>query len=130
MMSLKNKRIQKQPKKGDFIFSYILNNYGIMAGIIIAAVLTGLVIIIFGSATKQKNELGMVMGVGCGMILMLNIVMNLLGSIGVLPPVSSFLPFFSVGRSNTILSYALVGVVMSIYRYKDIYPKSVAEKVR
>ena len=114
----------------DFIFSYILNNYGIMAGIIIAAVLTGLVIIIFGSATKQKNELGMVMGVGCGMILMLNILINLLGSIGVLPPVSSFLPFFSVGRSNIILSYALVGVVMSIYRYKDIYPKSVAEKVR
>ena len=101
-----------------------------MAGIIIAAVLTGLVIIIFGSATKQKNELGMVMGVGCGMILMLNILINLLGSIGVLPPVSSFLPFFSVGRSNIILSYALVGVVMSIYRYKDIYPSSVVEKVR
>ena len=94
------------------------------------AVLIGLVILIFGAVTKQKNELGMVMGLGCGMILMLNILINLLGSIGVLPPVSSFLPFFSVGRSNIILSYALVGVVMSIYRYKAIHPSSVVEKVR
>ena len=35
------------------------------------------------------------------------------------------LPFFSVGRSNMVLCYALVGFVMSIYRYKDVYPRHV-----
>ena len=40
-----------------------------------------------------------------------------------IPPASSFLPFLSIGRSNILLCYALVGIIMSIYRYKDVYPK-------
>ena len=109
----------------DYVFSYILNSYGLIAGIAIFAILATLVVFIFGAAIKQKNELGMVMGFGCGMILLLNVVINVLCSVGILPPASSFLPFFSVGRSNILLCYALVGIMMSIYRYKDVYPKSI-----
>lgn len=106
----------------DYVFSYILNSYGSIAGILVAAVLAALVMFIFGAAVKQKNELGMVMGLGCGMIFLLNVLVNLLGSLGLIPPVSSFLPFLSIGRSNILLCYALVGIIMSIYRYKDVYP--------
>lgn len=109
----------------DYVFSYILNSYGLIAGIAIFAILATLVVFVFGAAIKQKNELGMVMGFGCGMILLLNVVINVLCSVGILPPASSFLPFFSVGRSNILLCYALVGIMMSIYRYKDVYPKSI-----
>ena len=80
---------------------------------------------IFGASIKQKNELGMVMGFGCGMIILLNILLNLLGALGIIPPASSFLPFLSIGRSNILLCYALVGIIMSIYRYKDVYPKKI-----
>jgi len=107
----------------DYIFSYILNSYGILFGLMVVAVLAVLVMFIFGTSIKQKNELGLVMGFGCGMIFLLNIVINVLGAIGLLPPASSFLPFFSVGGSNIVLCYALIGIVMSIYRYKDVYPK-------
>lgn len=109
----------------DYIFSYILNSYGLIAGIVVLAVLATFVVFIFGTAIKQKNELGMVMGFGCGMIFLLNVVINILCSVGILPPASSFLPFFSVGRSNILLCYALAGIMMSIYRYKDVYPKSI-----
>lgn len=107
----------------DYIFSYILNSYGSIVGIVVVAVLTALVMFIFGASIKQKNELGMVMGFGCGMIILLNILVNLLGALGIIPPVPSFLPFLSIGRSNILLCYALVGIIMSIYRYKDVYPK-------
>ena len=103
----------------DYIFSYILNSYGSIAGIVVVAVLAALVMFIFGASIKQKNELGMVMGFGCGMIILLNILLNLLGALGIIPPASSFLPFLSIGRSNILLCYALVGIIMSIYRYKD-----------
>ena len=106
----------------DYIFSYILNSYGSIAGIVVVAVLAVLVMFIFGASIKQKNELGMVMGFGCGMIILLNILLNLLGALGIIPPASSFLPFLSIGRSNILLCYALVGIIMSIYRYKDVYP--------
>ena len=109
----------------DYIFYYILNSYGSIAGIVVVAVLAALVMFIFGASIKQKNELGMVMGFGCGMIILLNILLNLLGALGIIPPASSFLPFLSIGRSNILLCYALVGIIMSIYRYKDVYPKKI-----
>ena len=109
----------------DYIFSYILNSYGSIAGILVVAVLAVLVMFIFGAAIKQKNELGMVMGFGCGMLLLLNIVANISGALGLIPPAASFLPFLSVGRSNILLCYGLVGMILSIYRYKDVYPKKI-----
>lgn len=110
---------------GDYVFAYILNSYGLLAGIVVVAVLATLVVFVFGIAIQQKNELGMIMGFGCGMILLLNIVINVLCAVGILPPAASFLPFLSAGRDNIFLCYALVGVMMSIYRYKDVYPKSI-----
>ena len=109
----------------DYIFSYIINSYGSMAGMLVIGMLAALVVFVFAAAVNQKNELGTVMGIGCGMVLLLNIVLNLMGSLGMIPPESSFLPFFSVGRSNMVLCYALVGFVMSIYRYKEVYPRHV-----
>lgn len=109
----------------DYIFSYILNSYGSIAGIMIVAALAVLILYIFSVCLKQKNELGLVMGFGCGMIILLNTVINLLGTVGVIPPAASFLPFLSAGRGNIVLCYALVGIIISIYRYKDVYPKHV-----
>lgn len=109
----------------DYIFSYIINSYGSMGGMLVAGILAVLVGFVFSSAWNQKNEMGTVMGIGCGMVLLLNIGLNLFGSLGWIPPASSFLPFFSVGRSNMVLCYALVGFVMSIYRYKEVYPRHV-----
>lgn len=109
----------------DYIFSYILNSYGLIAGAVVVAALATFVMFLFGASIKQKNELGLTMGVGCGMVLLLNIIINLLVTVGAIPTVSSFLPFLSIGRDNIILCYALVGIIMSIYRYKEVYPKHV-----
>ena len=109
----------------DYIFSYILNSYGKLAGIFIIAALAVLIVFVFSASVKQKNELGLVMGFGCGMVLLLNASINILSTIGVLPPTTSFLPFLSAGNSNLLLCYALVGIILSIYRYKDVYPKHV-----
>lgn len=107
---------------GDYIFTYVISTYGVVAGLLIVMVLSALILSIFYAAFKQKNQLGLVMGVGCGSLLMVNMGINLLGAIGAIPPASSFLPFFSQGRDNVLLGYALVGITMSIYRYKDVYP--------
>lgn len=113
----------------DYIFSYVLNTYGIIAGILLVVVLAALVVNIFSTAINQKNQLGCVMGCGCGMIFLMNIIINLLSCLGAIPPTSSFLPFFSKGGSNIILSYALAGIALSIYRYKSVYPQHVSTKL-
>lgn len=113
----------------DYVFTYIVNSYGIIAGTLIVALLATLILFMFSAVIKQKNELGLVMGTGCGMVVLLNTIINILSCIGFIPPVSSFLPFFSSGDSNMILSYVLVGFIISIYRYKDVYLKNVDGKV-
>jgi len=107
------------------VFIYIINSYGSVAGILVIAVLALLVVSVFAASARQKNELGQVMGFGCGMVLFLNITVNLFSAIGVIPPTSTFLPFFSVGRGNMVMCDALIGMIMSIYRYRDVYPRHI-----
>ena len=35
----------------------------------------------------------------------------------------SFMPFFSAGGSNIVLAYIFLGIILSIYKYKDAYPQ-------
>ena len=107
----------------DYIFTYVLNTYGSIAGILIIAVMAALIACIMASLLNQKNELGLTMGTGCVMLLALNTIINILSSIGIIPPAASFVPFLSAGGSNIILCYAMVGIILSIYRYKNVYPR-------
>lgn len=108
-----------------FILSYMFSTYGLLMGILICCVLAALIIMIFAISFKQKNQLGMCMGCGCGMIILLNVVINVGENIGILPITQTFLPFFSTGGSNIVVCYILMGIILSIYRHKNIYTKNV-----
>ena len=108
-----------------YIFSFILHNYGVLAGIILGGILVAMIALIFRISFKQKNQLAMCMGCGCGMVLALNIVINIAENIGLFPVTETFLPFYSRGGSGIIVCYVLLGIILSIYRYKNIYPTHV-----
>ena len=110
------------------ILIYLSSTYGIMAATLICCVLAALVIKVFYVSLKQKNQLGMVMGCGSGMVFFVNIVLNILENTGLFPSTWTFLPFFSAGGSNLVVCYALMGIILSIHRYKSIYPKHVNTK--
>lgn len=105
-----------------FVFNYITSSYGIVLGVFVCAVLALLITKIFMISLKQKNQLGMMMGCGCGTVLLINAAINILQNIGLLPLSQSFLPFFSYGGSFIVVSYVMIGIVLSIYRYKNIFP--------
>lgn len=79
---------------------------------------------------KQKNQLGMMMGCGCGMIFLVSFLINVLENLGPFPPTTTFLPFLSAGGSYIIVSYGLIGIILSIYRYKNVYPQNVKVKMQ
>ena len=112
-----------------YVFSYILHQYGILAGIVLCCALAILIAMIFRISFKQKNQLAMCMGCGCGMILGLNAVINIAENIGLLPVTETFFPFFSNGRISVLVCYVLMGIILSIYRYKNIYPAQVDTKL-
>lgn len=104
-----------------FILAYLTGTYGYIICAAVCAVLVLLIVAIFLIVFRQKNQLGMMMGFGSGMILFTNIAINLLENFGILPTSQTFLPFFSKGGSCMYVCYILMGVILSVYRYKDVY---------
>lgn len=109
----------------DYLLVYLSSMYGMIAAVLLCCVLAVLIFAVFNTAMKQKNQLGMMMGCGCGMIFFVSFLINVLENLGALPPTATFLPFLSAGGSYIIVSYGLMGIVLSIYRYKNVYPQHV-----
>ena len=111
-----------------FILAYLTGTYGYIICTAVCAVLVLLIVAIFSIVFRQKNQLGMMMGFGSGMILFTNIAINLLENFGILPTSQTFLPFFSKGGSCMYVCYILMGVILSVYRYKDVYSVHLPKK--
>ena len=103
-----------------FCFTYFAASYGKIVGVGICTLLLLLVCAALFACTRQKNQLGMMMGVASTMILGINTSVNLLENAGVLLITQTFLPFFSAGGSSILVSYILVGMILSVYRYRNL----------
>ncbi|WP_051204775.1 FtsW/RodA/SpoVE family cell cycle protein [Butyrivibrio sp. VCD2006] len=114
----------------DYILTYITSTWGIVAVLAVIAAVGGLIVAGFIASSKTKNQLGMVMGSGCMMALLVSAVVNMGAAFGVIPFVSSFFPFISAGGSNLLVSYAFLGIIMSIYKYKTAYPQHMDIDIR
>lgn len=55
---------------------------------------------------------------------------NILVNLGLFPAVNTFLPFLPKGNSYLLVSYVLLGLILSVNRYKDILSEKVCRKVR
>lgn len=112
----------------DYYSSYILaflgNNYGTIISVLICALLLIISLKIFRISLCQKNQLGMIMGCGCGLVFFGSILLNILENVGWFLATQTFLPFISYGGTGVMVSYILLGIVLSIYRYKTILPIS------
>lgn len=107
--------------------SYILTSitayYGMLAAAVVLAVLLYLILRIFKISGRQGNQLGMMMGYGCGLVFLVLVVSNGMLGIGIRMFSCGDLPFISASGGEKVLSYILAGIVLSIYRYKNILPK-------
>lgn len=112
----------------DYIITFLFTSWGIIPGI---AVLTGygfLLFRIFRTSLHQSNCLGMIVGLGCSLALADQILCYMAANFGyiLLDPLS--LPFLSYGFHTTVLTYILMGILLSIYRYKDVIPEQKLRK--
>lgn len=111
----------------EYVFIQLLSSFGILAGMIVVLLLALLIVKVFHISMKQKNQLGMMIGVGCGLVFLVQILEYVLMNLGIGLQSTVFLPFFSYGDLSVVVFYVLMGLVLSIYRYKDI-PRKTGEK--
>lgn len=110
-----------------YMLTYALSFYGILA----AAALFGAVIYVFCRFLKislrQKNQLGMIMGMACSTILLLQVILYFFNNLGVMFTDTNC-PFLSYAGSGTVITYILIGLLLSICRYQNILPVSPPSK--
>lgn len=110
----------------DFLTDYILvtmcSLYGTLLTIVIITALALIIMKVFQISVSQKNQLGMIVGMGCGLVFFVKTLVSILMNLQLIPYVSISMPFLSYGGSSILVSYILLGLVLSIYRYKNILP--------
>lgn len=110
-----------------YMLTYALSFYGILA----AAALFGAVIFLFCRflriSLRQKNQLGMIMGTACSTLFILQVILYFINNLGIMPTETNC-PFLSYAGTGTVVTYILIGILLSICRYQNILPVSPPSK--
>ena len=114
----------------DYMVVNITARYGLILTCILAVLFVAFCIRLFYLALHQKNQLGMILGLGCSLALTVEVLKYFLMNLGMLPMTYGFLPLFSYGGSVTIISYIFVGILLSIYRNQNLIDETRQRRFR
>jgi cell division protein FtsW len=100
----------------DFIFSVIGEEMGLLGTFAVIALYSILIFAIFRVAISTRDSFAKyaVTGIGCWLIL--QILVNLLTDVGLVPVIGVTLPFISYGGSSLIANFIAIGFVLNVAR--------------
>lgn len=106
--------------QNDFVFAVIVEELGLIGGIVVLAVFALLLWRGIMISLRAKDRFGMLLGVGLVSQVGLQVVLNILVITDTLPNTGISLPFFSYGGSSLVMLLAQMGIVLSISRSANI----------
>ena len=104
----------------DFVFAYITYTFGWIASILLITFVVIFLVCIGSIYRKVKNNYGKLLISGFLSILAIQFLWNIFMNLGLAPLTAVGLPFISFGGSQLIINAAIVGIILSIYRRKNI----------
>ena len=112
----------------DFLLVFVGTYWGLLAAVLLVGGVAILLVRFLRITLKQKNQLGMIMGVGCVSVLFTCLLFYVLGNTGVLPNSYYYCPFFTGGGSAVMATSILMGLMLSIYRYQNVISETSIRK--
>ncbi|MEF2919037.1 MAG: putative peptidoglycan glycosyltransferase FtsW [Acutalibacteraceae bacterium] len=106
--------------QNDFVFAVVIEELGLIGGIIILTLFALLVIRGILVSLRAKDRFGMLLGTGLTAQIGLQVVLNILVITDTLPNTGISLPFFSYGGSSLVMLLAQMGIVLSVSRSANI----------
>jgi len=104
----------------DSIFAIIAEEIGFFGSLLLILGLVFFLIKIFKVALKAPDRFGQLLAGGIFAFFNLQILINLGGMVNLIPLTGTPLPFISYGGSNLLVSFALTGILINIYRKSRI----------
>lgn len=113
----------------DFVFPVVVEEMGFITGIIVLLLMGVVLFRIFRIAKKSNSDYGKVICIGVFIYILLHILVNLGGIIGLLPLTGVPLPFLSYGGSFTLCLFAGIAFVQRVaIETCDVKTKKVKDK--
>lgn len=100
----------------DFIFSVISEGLGFLAGMFVLTLYGILLWRLIRIAKMSTDDFSSYTVVGIALLFFIQIVINIGGTVGLLPVTGVTLPFLSYGGSSLIINLLLIGIVQAIQR--------------
>lgn len=104
----------------DFIFVNLTSYFGWVFAIALVFILSLFIARIVVIARKVHHSYGKFLLIGAVALYSVQLVTNIAMTLGLLPMISMSLPFISYGLMPTIFNAFIIGVVLSVYRRKDL----------
>lgn len=98
----------------DFIFAVIAQDWGFFGVVLLVSIFTVLLYRIIKITVSSKNYFGRMIGVGCVLMILFQLLVNIGMNIGILPITGIPLPFVSYGGSALLVLFVLMGIVESV----------------
>ncbi|MDF2858109.1 MAG: cell division protein FtsW [Neobacillus sp.] len=107
----------------NLVFVTLTYHYGWLLAIALVVILSLIAVRMISIACRINDSYGRVLLIGAVALYMVQFVSNIGMSLGFFPLTVMSLPFISYGLMPTLLNAGLIGVVLSVYRRKDLIPK-------
>lgn len=108
----------------DFAFPYLVYSLGWAFGIFLCMLIIVFIWKISQNASKTKDSYGRILVVGGATLIAIPAIWNILMGVGFAPIIGVTLPFISYGGTTLIFYSAVLGIILSVYRRKDIIEPS------
>lgn len=103
----------------DFIFSIIIDEYGLLGGVIIIFFFVAMLLRFIAISTKSSTIFGKLLVIGVGMPIVLQAFINMGVSVGLLPVTGQNLPFITSGGTSIWMTCLALGIVLSVSARED-----------
>jgi len=104
----------------DFIFAMIGEEWGLLGVTFIVLAFTALILIGYRIARRAPDMFGQLLAVGCTNLIALQAVLHMSVGLGLVPTTGLALPLISYGRSNLLVTFAAIGILMAVARETDL----------
>lgn len=107
----------------DFIFATIAENFGFVGALLVLGTFVFLLIRIYDISRHCDDSFAKILSGGAFFILLVHIIINIGGNVGLLPITGITLPLVSYGGSSLLSTFILLGIVNSIASIEQKDPK-------
>ncbi|MCQ2075437.1 MAG: FtsW/RodA/SpoVE family cell cycle protein [Bacteroidaceae bacterium] len=105
--------------ESDFIYAIIIEELGVIGGIVLLILYIVLLIRVGKIAQKCDRFFPAYLVMGLGMIMVLQAFVNMGVAVGLLPVTGQTLPLISKGGSSILITSFNIGMILSVSRYAD-----------